>query len=254
MARKAYSGTGTVFLAPVNASGVKTGAFKQVGNAYPLSFQVATSQVEVKSRMVATAGQTIASKTEIDGTSGSLTLREWDAANLAWALSGSYSALTGTGGTVTDEVVTAPAAGDYVELANADVSSVVIQDATDTTTYEAGTDYLLNAKLGLLTIVDGGSISESDTLHVDYEYAAKSGYKVEIGTQTQIRVAVKAELYNEFSGESFSLELDSVVLSANAEINFISEAGGEGEELAFGLTAETLDGQSSPGRVNGITL
>ena len=254
MGLKAYSGTGTVFLAPVNSSGVKTGAYKQVGNAYPMSFQVATSQVEVKSRMVATSGQTIASKVDIDDTNGSLTLREWNAANLAWALAGTYTALSGTGGSVSTENVTAPAVDDWVELANADVSSVVVQDATDTTTYVENTDYSLNAKLGLLTIIEGGDITEADVLHVDYTYAAESGYKVEIGTQAQVRVAVKAELYNEFSGESFALELDSVVLAANSEINFISEAGGEGEELAFTMTAETITGQTSPGRVNGITL
>jgi hypothetical protein len=254
MALKAYSGTGTVFLAPVNASGVKTGAYKQVGNAYPLSFQVATTQVEVLSRMVATAGQTIASKTEIDSTGGSMTLREWDAANLAWALAGTYTELTGTGADITAEAVTALAAGEYAELAHADVSDLVVKDATDTTTYVLGTDYTVNAKLGLLTILAGGDISAEDVLHCDYTYAAKSGYKVEIGTQAQIRVALKAELYNEFSGESFTLEFDSLVLSANSEINFISEAGGEGEELAFTLTAETVGSNTSPGRVNGISL
>jgi hypothetical protein len=44
MSYKVYSGVGTVYMAPVNSSGVRTGEFTQVGDAYPLSVQVATKQ------------------------------------------------------------------------------------------------------------------------------------------------------------------------------------------------------------------
>lgn len=125
MSYKVYSGTGTVYVAPVDAAGARTGGYRQVGDAYPLSLQVSTKKVEVKSRMVERAGQIIASKTEIDTINGKLTLREWNAANLAWALSGSASALSAASGSESaDEVVAV--SGAAVPLAHRNVSSLVV--------------------------------------------------------------------------------------------------------------------------------
>ena len=254
MALKSYSGVGCVYMATVDANGSKTGNWLKVGNAYPLAVQVETSQVEVKSRMCDTAGQTLAVKTEITGSKGSLTLREWNAANLAMALSGEAVKRTGAGGSVSSENFTAVTAGEFGELDHRDISNLVVKDSTDATTYVEGTDYLVNKKLGLLAIIDGGAISVGDTLHVSYDYAAESGYRVDIGTKAIKRAAIMANLRNEFSGEEFTLELDSAVFAANKEINFISEPGSEGEELAFDLTLETVGTATSPGRVNGISM
>lgn len=254
MAFKAYSGTGTVYMRPVDSAGAATGNFVPVGDAYPLSCQVTTKQIKKKSRRVETAGQIIAAKNEIDDINGTLTLHEWNAANLAWALSGTKTERTGSGASVTDEAVTALPAGEYAPLAYRDVSAVVVQDVTDTTTYVEGTDYTLDAKLGLITIIAGGSITATDVLHVDYTYAAETGYRVAIGTDAQIRVEVLAHLYSEFADKHFVLELDSVILGTNSEINFISEEGSEGELLQFGMTLETLDGATSPGRVDGVPM
>jgi len=259
MSFKAYSGTGTVYMASIDSDGVLTSDWRQVGTAYPLSVQVSTEKVIKKSRMVETSGQIIAARTRIsdDGYTGSLTLHEWNAANLAWALSGTATALTGTSGTVdvgTPESVTAPAAGAYAELDHKDVSSVVVKDDSDTTTYTSGTDYTIDAKLGLLTIISTGAIAENDTLHVSYAYAAESGYRVDIGSNVTTRVAVKTHLYDEFRGTDYTMELDSVVLSSNSEINFISEEDSTGELLEFSLTLETISGKTSPGRIDGIPM
>ena len=251
---KAYSGTGTVYMRPVDSAGVATGNFLPVGDAYPLSCQVETNQVKVKSRRVETAGQVIASKNEITDTTGNLTLREWNAANLAWALSGTKTARTAASGTVSAESVTAGAAGEYVPLAHRDVSAVVVKDATDTTTYVDGTDYEVDAKLGLITILAGGAITAADVLHVDYDYAAEAGYSVDIGSQAQIRVGILAHLYNEFADKHMTIELDSVVLASSSEINFISEEGTDGEQLQFAMSLETISGATSPGRVDGIEM
>lgn len=254
MGFKSFSGTGTIYMAPVNAAGVKTGAYKLVGDAYPLSIKVETKQITVKSRRVETAGQVIAAKNEVTDTAGSLTLREWNAANLAWALSGIATAQTAAGSAVVDEVVVAPVAGDYVELAHRDLSAVVVKHTSGAPTYVAGTDYTVDARLGLLTIIAGGGIIAAASLKVSYTYAAKAGYVVDVGSQAQIRVAILGHLFNEFSSEHFDLEIDSAVLAASKEINFISDAGSDGEQLDFSMTLETVAGKTSPGRVNGISM
>lgn len=252
MSYKVYSGTGTVYMAPVDASGNRTGNYIQVGDAYPLSVQVATKQTEVKSRMVERAGQIIASKVEIDKISGKLTLREWNAANLAWAVSGSATLLSVVGGTVTDEVFVAPTAGEYKPLAKRGLTAVSVKHTSGSPTYVAGTDYTLDSKLGLLTILAGGAIIAAQSLKVSYTYAARANYQVNVGSSVQIRVAIFAHLYDEYRGVDYELEIDSAVMSASKEINFISEAGSEGEALEFDMTLETLSGQSSPMRINGV--
>lgn len=258
MSYKVYSGTGTLYLAPVNSSGVKTGGFIQVGDAYPLSLQVSTKKTEVKSRMVERAGQVIASKVEIDTIKGSLTLREWNAANLAWALSGTATALTGSGATITDEAVVAPAKGAAVQLGGAtprrNISAVTVTSSPAGTTFVAGTDYAIDATLGLLTNLAGGAIAASANILVDYTYAALSDYRITIGDQVQIRCAFLAHLYDEYRAEHYTLELDSVVMSSSQEINFISEEGSEGEQIQFDLSLETLRGASSPGRIDGVPM
>lgn len=258
MGKKAYSGTGTIFMRPVTAAGVKTADFRKVGTAYPLGIQVTNEQVKVMGREVANAGQVIAAKNKLTEIGGSLTLREWDAHNLAWALSGGYTSQVAAGGSVasgTPEVVTVPAPGYWAELAHRDVSSVVVKSSDNGTTYAEGTAYEVDYKLGLITAVTGGALAAGTvSCNISYTYAAKTGYTVSIGSSTQIRVEVLANLYNEYQDEYWTLELDSVVMGASQEINFISEPDSEGETLQFALTPETLSGGSSPGRINGISL
>lgn len=260
MSYKAYAGAGTVYMAPVDENGNKTGDFRQVGDAYPLSVQVQTDQIKKKSRMVERAGQVIAARTKIsdDGITGNLTLHEWNAANLAWALSGSAVALTTGSAAVTDEAITAPAADEWIQVGGANkrrnISAVTVTTSPAGTTYVEDTDYKIDSALGLFTIISTGSISEDDALLIDYSYAAESGYRVDIGSSVQLRVAILAHLHDEFRDRHYTLELDSVVLSASQEINFISEEDSTGELLQFGMTLETLSGQSSPGRVDGIPM
>lgn len=259
MSYKVYSGTGTLYLAPVNSSGVKTGNWRQVGDAYPLSVQVSTKKTEVKSRMVERAGQIIASKVEIDTIKGSLTLREWNAANLAWALSGTATETTTAGASVTDEAITMPKPGEYAQLGGStprrNVSAVTVTSSPAGTTYVSGTDYTVDAVTGMITSVAGGALAAGSVATlVDYTYAAKSDYRITIGDQVQIRCAFLAHLYDEYRGEHYTLELDSVVMSASQEINLISEEGSEGEQLQFELTLETLSGQTSPGRIDGVPM
>lgn len=255
MSYKVYSGTGTVYMAPVDSSGARTAGFTQVGDAYPLSVQVTTKQTEVRSRMVERAGQIIASKNDIDTINGTLTLREWNAQNLAWAVSGTATDQTAVGGSVANAALTMPAPGVWAPLPGGqrDLSSVVVTNVAGDVTYDITDDYLVDLKLGLFTSVAGGLLAAGTVAtHIDADYAAKTGYSVAVGSNVQIRVAILAHLYDEYREEHYVLEADSVVLAASQEINFISEADSEGEPLQFSMTLETLSGASSPMRINGV--
>lgn len=60
---------------------------------------------------------------------------------------------------------------ETASLAHAHVTGVTVKDSLGSTTYEAGTDYTLNAVSGALTRLDGGSIDEGATVTVSYSYA-----------------------------------------------------------------------------------
>jgi hypothetical protein len=317
MAKITYSGIGSVFMAPVNADGtlVAGKGYYKVGDAHPLSVQVTTSTKKHQSREVDRAGQIIASKTIIEDILGNLTLHQWSAQNLAWALSGDYEAEAVTGASVTNEAVTA-VLDEFVRLDYAEVSAVTVARTNGegagtwaaTTAYSAGdyiipttpntrfykcttagtsgaseptwptttggtvvdgtvtwtdmgtieavadTDYELQARLGMIQALSTGGIEDGEPLEVDYTYATKDAYKVNIGTEALIRVAILADLEDEYSGEALSMELKSVVLNTTAEINFISEQDSDHETLPFGLTIETPTGETSPGTINGVPL
>ena len=245
-----FSGAADIFLAPVNMAGELQGDWFDPGNTVTMSLKSSGSPIYVKSRQKSTMNQVVGVKAGEKDQAGTIVFKGFDAKNLAHGLSGNAVPLTVTSGTETDKVITAPVPGYYVELGREDVSDVVVQDETDTTTYVKGTDYNYNPALGLFTILTGGGISEDDTLHIDFAYAAQSGYQVNIGTEDQILMAIKGDVYNEFSGESWKLNLKVVSLVANSEIPFISEAGSEGETIDMVMTPITPeDGSGSAGYV-----
>ena len=68
---------------------------------------------------------------------------------------------------------------------------VIVEDSTDTTTYVAGTDYeidisLSDDKLGRLRIIEDGSITAGETLHVTYQYDALTWTQVAAFANTQV--------------------------------------------------------------------
>jgi hypothetical protein len=249
--------TGTIFGREVDAAGVPlAGAnFLDLGEVYPLEVQVASKEVKGKSRKVATAGQVIGAKAEIDDISGSMTLRQWNAFNLARFFSGVETKLTGTGGTMTPAEFTAPLPGQWIYVGHKGFTSFTVTSSPAGTTYVLGTDYEYNAALGLFTSVTGGALAAGtvDVL-IGGDYAAESGYRIEIGTRAQTRMEIQGELYNEFSGAKHTVEFDCVQLTSSKAVNLVSEAGSEGEFLEFSLSFITIPGQTSPGRVDGVPM
>jgi hypothetical protein len=58
------------------------------------------------------------------------------------------------------------------------VSSVVVTTEDGLTTYVAGTDYTVNAELGMIEILEGGAITADQIVHVDYTPAAETRKRV----------------------------------------------------------------------------
>lgn len=82
-------------------------------------------------------------------------------ANLASVASFSQTAQTDTPVTLT-----AVTTGQVNELGYMNITGITVKDATDATTYVAGTDYTYDRKWGTLIALSTGSIADGDDLHV----------------------------------------------------------------------------------------
>lgn len=93
-----------------------------------------------------------------------------------------YAGESGSSATVTDEVVTGDH-GAWVTLAHARLQpgTVVLTDSGGTTTYEEGTDYVVNYVTGALMTLAAGATTDSQSLKIDYTYdAIRKGENTEI--------------------------------------------------------------------------
>ena len=254
MGAKARSLVGTIYFGLLDGNKQLTGGYVKVGNVYPLKLKVETEQKTQTSRMRETYGQNLDTKSILKTVTGSMDIHQWIPKTLAWGLMGEEVPLTGGSGTVSTPEAVVAVLDEFVRLVHQDVSSVVVKDATDTTTYVAGTDYTVNAALGMIETLSGGAIADGATLHVTYSYAAQSGYQVNIGTKTLIRVAILIDGEDEYTGEPMNAEFYSVVLASGAEIGIISEPESDYEKLPFSLVFETPEGKTTPGVINGLPL
>lgn len=126
---------------------------------------------------------------------GSLIIKDWTEEMEAAFLLGTASTHSQASTPVVDQPQTA-SLGSYLYLGRSasnptgdkNVSSVVVTDSTGVTTYVAGTDYVTSAedlKKGRIWIpATGSSISEGESLLVDYTPAAESRSRVASGGLT----------------------------------------------------------------------
>lgn len=77
----------------------------------------------------------------------------------------------------------------WTKMAKEKVSSVVVKDSTETTTYEEGEDkdYVVDLAAGLLAPIEGGSISDAEDVKVTYDYGDVTIKRVSAATARNIK-------------------------------------------------------------------
>lgn len=169
-----YSGQGKAFIAAATA-GVP-GAFRYVGNCPIL--QVAL-EVDVLEHKESTSGQRLTDLRIIRGKSSkfTFTLEEFEKKNLALALYGADSSISGSTASAEQAPVTM-AVGDYWRLLHPDVSSLVITDSAGSpATLVLNTDYeITSAKHGMVKIL--GLAAYTQPFKAAYTYATRTSIKM----------------------------------------------------------------------------
>ncbi|MDQ3562861.1 MAG: hypothetical protein M3436_01550 [Pseudomonadota bacterium] len=161
-----FSGQGKVYVATA-AAGVP-GVFRHVGNCPILNVQLETDVLEHKE---ATTGQRLVDLRIIRGKTAkfSFTIEEFDKDNLALALYGASSTITGS--TVVAEVFPTVAVGDYVKTLRQKLSSIVVKDSAGSpATLTLGTHYeITSADHGTIKFINLASFTQP--FKIDYTYA-----------------------------------------------------------------------------------
>ena len=151
-----------------------------------------------------------------DSTSGTLTI-----------------ARTNTTDYIDDEVLTGDGTGAAVVdslvggTANAGTPFCLVQDDADSTTFVEGTDYELDTtlsddKIGRIKFLSGGTITEGETVHVSYGYAALTYSLIKAFANTQVEGKLRFVSDNP-AGNQQELEVWRVSLTPSGDTAMIGD-------------------------------
>lgn len=177
--------------------------------------------------------------------SGRTTLRDMAIANYALFIMGETSEVNQANTPVTDEEHEVMP-GRFYQLGQSaanpggvrNVASVDVTDETDTTTYVAGTDYVVHAEIGMLEILEGGSITE-ETIHVDYTPAEETRQRA-TSSQQGARMGEIRFVANNTDGPNNDIFVPHASLSPDGELPM--KGRDNPQEMPF-----TISVQSRPG-------
>lgn len=219
-------GKGIVYFDRYNAAGALTGEL-DLGNAPAFALAAAIESLDHFSSRKGLKEKDLSIEVSI-GMMVKLTLDESAKENINLALLGDYTITNETqpSGHQANDVITAHV-GKYSKLhrralVSNTIQPVVVTNSTGTVTYTEGTDYEVDAKVGRIKVLAAGSISEGDSLLVDYDYNATSfpvlnpvsaspvtGYLRFVGDPDQ--------------GPKYEAEFWKVKLKCTSDIAFISD-------------------------------
>lgn len=208
-----YLGSGKIY---ARVAGAAAGLM-ELGNASKLELSISEDKQKLKD-FSKPGGGTYASVSRISEAMLAMTLNDLNKTNVARALFGTESAVTGA--TVVDEVVTAYL-GALVPLAHPNPTAVTVTNSAATTTYVANTDYEVRA--GGIYIIATGAIADAESLKVDYTYAAYD--KVEAMTTSSITLELHFEGLNEAnSGKPVIVDVYRAQLSPTKALSLLGDS------------------------------
>jgi len=233
-------GKGVVFFDQL-VDGVFQGE-RDLGNAPAFTFNIALETLE---HFSSRGGLKAKDKEIISQITPGLafTLDEVNKENLALLTLGDTTLVTQTSGSAVAEEVVAHL-DLRSDLAYRGVSNVVVKDETDTTTYVLDTDYKIDTtlsddKIGRIFIMSSGSITEGDTLHIDYDYAGLTYTNISAFANTQITGKLRFVSDNP-AGQQQELEVWTVSLVPAGDTALIGD-----DWSTLGFTGEILKDETN---------
>ena len=166
----------------------------------------------------------------------SVTMRDFTAENIAKALSGDASALS-AGTSVAETVIGYRDA--LTKFGKAGVTSVVVKNSAESTTYVLGTDYELT-RSGLW-VLGTGAITDGQTLHVTYSHPAQNIVQALVNSGDELEVFLDG-LNEAQSGKAVTLAIHRLRFGPVQNLALIGDDYGE-----IQLTGDLLKDSSITG-------
>lgn len=224
---KSYLGSGDLFMQAYDGSGNLTGTKVQVGNTDNFAINAPTiEKAERKGKMRENWGKTIHSQVKSVEQEMSFTLTDIDRHNLSIAMFGTDVTHDQTAGNDASPQDIVAALAGWVDLGHMKLdpdTPPVVQDETDTTTYVEGTDYEIDYQAGWLMALEGGSITEGETLHVTTTWLAYTGYKITGHTVTQKEYKLELLTKNQAGDNEGILTVHKAQLEPSGDMAWLSE-------------------------------
>lgn len=222
MTARAFLGAGDLYLArQVN------GVWEDYVGPYECSkFEIKpnVNLLEQVSKGRSTYGQVIETVALQQPADLSVDLTEVNKESLAIALLGTTAAVTQASGSLTNSPIVVKL-DKWIALPKAKLilSTVNVTNTAGTTTYQRGTDYLVNTELGWIKAIPGGAIADGTTIHVDADYDSIAATQIKGATQAQLRVRMKLDGKNYADDSPCIVTCHEVVVAADAAFDFLSD-------------------------------
>jgi len=220
-------GRGEIYVDLIDSNGATVGE-RFLGNCPGFTLSVESEQFEHFSSTSGIRSKDLTVTQSVDF-SAQIQCDDVSAANLALFLGGAVGSKAQVATPVENEAHTVKQGLEYqlgTSTSNPtgvrDVSSVVVTNAAGSTTYVLDTDYRLNAALGRVYIIPGGSIADDQVIHVDYTPAAGARVQVTSGNAGRLTAAVRFIAANA-NGTNRDLYIASASLSPEGELPLITE-------------------------------
>lgn len=225
MASRGFLGAGDLYIARYDSGTQAFLEFEGPFESTKCEIKPNSELKEMSSRGRITYGQVIESVPLPKPSDFSVTLAEVNKESLALALFGTTATLSQGAGTVTDEVVVLTAAkmDRWVQLSKQNLTDAgfVVQNGAAAITYVEGTDYVVNRRLGMLKVLDAGTIPTTESIKVDFGYSAISGSLISGSTQTQLRAKFKLDGVNFADGAPVILNVWEASLTPDSAFDFL---------------------------------
>lgn len=220
MATKLQITGGALFIEPYATDGVTLGAKIAFGTTDEITLSTEVEKVQhndTETKESVLDGDYVVSRS----VTLSFTTADISPTMLSRAYLGSTTAVTQVAAVDVAVVTAAVVIGGRYDTGYRNVTSVVVKDDTDTTTYVEGTDYTLAKKGGYIVILEGGSIAATDVLHLTVNAPAGTGTLINAmqldALQGRLTYTGDASV-----GDSHEYILEKVSLNASGDISLKS--------------------------------
>lgn len=230
---------GDLYFDFLTGAGASTG-FELVGNATKLIPKVTTETIDAKLNGKYTLGQTGKAYTRITDATISFAMNIYDPKIVAAYFMGSVVDITAASGTYTASIT--GILNKWVFIGDTDLTSCVVKDETDATTYTVNDEYEVNLVLGMIRVID--EALDGDVLHITGNKAAKTGVKITGATQPIIRAGLLLDGKNYVEGTDLKIRVWEAQLTADGDFDVLAQGGFP--ELSFTGKMVTPFGKTWP--------